>query len=281
LRGLVCRALLCPFHCLILAHEQFFHDENRQHLKLLDQAARQSGLSRGEVFSDFLLMSVASLSGGQMEDQYMDVVKRHSAGERGKRSCDTIAQLYGSVISAMETDCREGMKDVLGDLFEGAVSYGENGLFLTPPPICRVMAKLTVGDVGESRERKTVCDPAVGTGRMLMAVAEEHPHWEFVGTDTDIRCVRISVLNMALRNIYSYIIHGNSLTLQTHRVYRTGFNGRGVVKEIPPDACPYPISSHASQPVADDPAADATPVTVIDHREADDDDRPQRQGTLF
>ncbi len=264
-----------------MAREFFFHDENRQHLQLLDEAARQSGLSRGEVFADFLQMSVCALSGGQLEEQYMDVVQRHSNGKPGKRSCDTLAQLYGSVIAAMETDCRQGMQDILGDLFEGGISYGENGLYLSPMPVCRAMAQLTVGDVSDAHQVKSVCDPAAGTGRMLMAVAETYPYWEYVGVDIDVRAVRIATLNLSLRNIYAYVIHGNSLTLETYRVYRTGFDGRGFVKEIPAEACPYPVSPQASPPPTQAPSGNVAPLTLIEHRAAEDDDRPKRQGTLF
>ena len=264
-----------------LAREFFFHDVNRQHLQLLDEAARQSGLSRGEVFADFLHMGVCALSGGQLEDQYMDVVKRHSDGKPGRRSCDTLAQLYGSVIDAMETDCREGMQDVLGDLFEGAVSYGENGLYLSPMPVCRAMSLLTVGDEEEPYRIKSVCDPACGSGRMLMAVAERYPHWEYVGVDVDVRAVRIAAINLSLRNIYGYLIHGNSLTLETHRVYRTGFNGKGVVREIPPEACPYAPLRPSPKQQQEHTSRDEPAVKVIEHQRADDDDRPLRQGSLF
>ncbi len=45
--------------------------------------------------------------------------------------------------------------------------------------------------------------------------------------DEDFRCVHMTVLNMALFNRYSYVIWGNSLSLEKRLVYRTGFDGNG------------------------------------------------------
>lgn len=226
-----------------MAREHFFYDENRRHLQLLDEAARRSGVSRGQAWDDFLVMGVAALAGGAMEGQYMDVVEKHTEGEPGKRGCDSLAQLFGSVVNAMEDDPREGMRDILGDLFQGGVSYGEHGLYLTPEPVARMMATLCVHDVDDPTQRLSVADCCAGTGRMLLAVAEQHRHWDFYAQDVDVRCVRVSALNLGLRNLYGYCVLGDSLTLERKLVYRTGFNGRGVIREIPSDACPYPVAS--------------------------------------
>lgn len=198
----------------------------------MDEAARRSGVSRGQSFDDFLEMAVCTLSGGRMEPQYLAVVKKYSEGAKGKRGVDSLAELYGKAINAME-DTRDDIKDVLGDLFVGGISYGEDSQYFTPMPICQMMARLTIGDMPEDEQakKKTVCDPACGSGRMLLAVAEVHRHWEFVGQDVDLRCCRLTALNLALRNLYGYAICGNSLGSTVRQVYRTGFNGRGFLRE--------------------------------------------------
>lgn len=259
-----------------MPREQFCYEENHQHLQMLDQAARQSGLSRGEVFADFLHMACCTLSGGQLEDQYMEVVKRHSSGERGNRSCDTIAKLFGSIVVAMG-EARDDLKDILGDLHQGAITYGENAQYFSPMPVCRAMARITVADVEKPEERKSVCDPAAGSGRMLLAVAEIHPHWEFVAQDLDIRCTRVSAINLAMRGLYGYAIHGNSLTLKTHRVYRTGFNGRGFLREVSPTECPFLLSPRADSSDSQTVIVDPTPSP----KGSDSSDDEQKQRTLF
>lgn len=203
-------------------------------------------------------MSVCALSGGQMEEQYMATVKRHTEGKPGKRGCDSISHAFGTLVNVME----ETRQDILGDLFQGGITYGEAGQFLTPEPICQMMAAMTVGDVAEDEgsARKNVCDPCCGSGRMLLAVADLKPHWEFVGQDVDLRCVRMTAINLALRNLYGYVIWGNSLGLEQRLVYRTGFNLRGVIREIPLADCPAPVQQAATEPTADrEPSAGEQP----------------------
>jgi hypothetical protein len=226
-----------------VARESFFYPETDELLKLLDEAARRSAVSRGQAFEDFLLMGVAALSGGRMESQYLDDVKKHSDGKPGKRGCDSIAQMFGVMIQQME-QTRGEMKDVLGDLFQGAITYGEAGQFLTPETIFWTSAQVTIGDIAEEKlkDRKKVRDPCCGSGRMLLAVAEIHPHWEFVGQDVDIRCVRMTGINLALRNLYGYVIYGNSLANEQRLIYRTGFDLCGFIREIPLAECPTPIA---------------------------------------
>lgn len=245
---------------------------------LIEETARRSRVSRARAFEDFLHMSVCALSGGQMEEQYMATVKQHAEGEPGKRGCDSIAQALGTLVHVME----ETRKDILGDLFEGAITYGEGGQYFTPETFCQVMAKITVGDVSEEegRARKSVCDPCCGSGRMLLAVADLKPHWEFVGQDVDLRCVRMAALNMGLRNLYGYVIWGNSLALEKRLVYRTGFNLRGVIREIPLEECPAPVQQTVSEAAEPPPArSDRSPEPA----KSNDDEPPfhRKQLRLF
>ncbi len=231
-----------------MAKEQFFHPESAELLRTLDEAAHRSGLSRGQAFDDFLHMLVCSLSGGRMEQQYLEVVKRHSSGKPGKRGCDSLAELFGRTVAAME-ETRDEMKDILGDLFQGSITYGQAGQYFTPEPVGRMMARMMVSDVPEEEQHETkrVGDPACGSGRMLLAVAEIQPHWTFVGKDIDLRCVRMTAINLALRNLYGYVIWGNSLADEQRLVYRTGFNLTGFITEVPLGDCPEPVQKIAVQ----------------------------------
>ena len=236
-----------------MAKEQFFHPESAELLKTLDEAARRSGVSRGQAWEDFLHMTVCSLSGGRMEEQYLAVVKKHSQGKPGRRGCDSLAELFAKSISAMETEETRGeMKDILGDFYQGAITYGEAGQFFSAQPIARMMAAVTVGDVPEEakREKRSISDPACGSGRMLLAVAEIHPHWLFVGQDVDLRCVRMCAINLALRNLYGYVIHGNSLADERRLVYRTGFDLTGVISEVQLGDCPESVQKIVTEPTS-------------------------------
>lgn len=197
-------------------------------------------------------MSLCALSGGQLEDQYMATVKKHTEGKPGKRGCDSIAQAFSVLIDVME----KTRYDILGDLFQGSITYGEAGQFLTPEPICQMMARMTIGDaevMGRGADRRNVSDPCCGSGRMLLAVADLQPHWEFIGQDVDVRCVRMTAINLALRNLYGFVIWGNSLGDEKRLIYRTGFNLRGVIREIPLEDCPTPVQKAVSEPVESTP----------------------------
>jgi len=222
-----------------LPKEQFLYPETKAVFDLIEETSQRSGVSRGQAFEDFLQMSLCALSGGQMEEQYLQTVQRHIAGHKGKRGCDCIAEAFGRMIAVIE----ETRKDVLGDMFQGGITYGEAGQFLTSESVCQLMARMTIEGVDMAPgETKTVCDPCCGSGRMLLAAAELRPHWEFIGQDVDLRCVRMTAINLALRNRYGYVIWGNSLSNDRRLVYRTGFNARGFVRQLAPEA-PLPAAA--------------------------------------
>jgi type I restriction-modification system DNA methylase subunit len=201
-----------------VSKEQFLYSETKPIFDLIEETSQRSGVSRAQAFEDFLQMSVCALSGGQMEEQYMATVKKHVDGKQGKRGCDSISHAFGALVDAME----KSRKDILGDVFQGSITYGEAGQFLTPEPVCQMMAAMIIGDVdSHTGEKKTVCDPCCGSGRMLLAAADLQPHWEFVGQDVDLRCVRMTAINLAFRNLYGHVVWGNSLGLEKRLVYRT------------------------------------------------------------
>ena len=141
-----------------------------------------------------------------------------------------------------------------------------------------MMAQMTlVGVETEDGEKKTVADPCCGSGRMLLAAADVQPHWDFVGQDIDLRCVRMTAINMALRNLYGHVIWGNSLGTEKRLVYRTGFNLRGLVREVPLGDCPDPVQKTASQPPA---APSSTPLdsSSEQHETQRPDDEPPPPG---
>jgi len=204
-----------------MPREQFLYDGTQRLCDLLDEAGRRAGVSRGQVFEDFLACTVAALSNRQMEDEYLAVVRKgYGEGERGRRGIDTLTQAFGTLVELME----ETRRDVLGDLFQGGITYGEAGQFLSPEELCRFMAAL---NLDETKADAIVCDPCCGSGRMLLAYAEHRPAGELVGQDIDLRCVRMTAINLALRNRYGYVLWGNSLASEVKLAYRTGMNASG------------------------------------------------------
>ena len=111
---------------------------------------------------------------------------------------------------------------------------------------------------------------------MLLAVAEQNPHWDFVGQDVDLRCVRMTAISLGLRNLYGYVVWGNSLTVESKLVYRTGFNiNGGVIREIAPEQCPYPAQRTTAEPPKQQPSVKPLPPSD------DADAESVTQRTLF
>jgi hypothetical protein len=70
---------------------------------------------------------------------------------------------------------------------------------------------------------------------MLLAAARLNPHNFFLGQDTDLRCVRMTAINLALWGLRGEALWGNSLTLEARSGYRTGFNCHGFIRELAAD----------------------------------------------
>ncbi|WP_436715426.1 N-6 DNA methylase [Roseiconus lacunae] len=219
-----------------MGKEFFTIGESKQLAELFEQVARKTGHGRGRVFSDFLTVMRCALAGGTMEEEYHETIgKGYTEGEPGTRGIDTLKTAIHLLIGAME----DAGQDVLGDMFQDAITYGENGQFFTPDSVCTVMAGLTVPNE-RTADRRTVNDPACGSGRQLLAVAKNQPHWEFTGQDVDHRCVQMTAINMGLNGLRGWAVWQNTLTLECNRVYKIGFRQHGgVITEFPVEQSPF------------------------------------------
>lgn len=222
-----------------MAKEQFFIAGSQDVLGHIDEAGRKAGLSRGQAFEDFLTFVRCSLSGQTMEEEYLQTVaKGYGKGKEGKRGIDAVVRGFATLVNLME----ETGQDVLGDVFTGGITYGEAGQYFTPESVTNLMAELTVEE-GDSQERKSVCDPACGSGRFLLSIAKKHRNWDFIGQDVDHRCVQMTAINLGLRGLFGWAVWQNSLTLEVFRTYKIGFHLQGgVIKEFEVARSPFNYS---------------------------------------
>lgn len=206
--------------CGRVAKEQFFHGPSQSLFKKLEELSRRSNVSRGQAFEDWLTAMVCSLAAETMESEYLGMVGRHTKGKTGERGVDLMARMFGELIGAMD----EKDEDLLGDLYQGAITYGEDGQYFTPDGISRLMAQMSVDpDARPTREKSIyIHDPCCGTGRMLLEASKINPHAELVGQDIDARCAKITAINLGLRSRYGWVICGNSLSGETRFAYRIG-----------------------------------------------------------
>jgi type I restriction-modification system DNA methylase subunit len=214
--------------------EHYFVPQSAEIVDKIDAIARRHG-SRDRVFDDLLTLSVCALAGGRQEGEYLRTARPYCDGKPGERSIDQLVEVFAQIVSLTELT----QSDVLGDIFQGAITRGENGQFFTPDSVCALMASMS--DTDERRDKplradngdgrlKTIFDPCVGSGRMLLAAAKVNRDRYFVGQDIDHRCAKIAAINLALWNLSGRIIWGNTLTNEIRRVYHTGFDGRGLIR---------------------------------------------------
>jgi type I restriction-modification system DNA methylase subunit len=114
----------------------------------------------------------------------------------------------------------EGFNDPLGTLFEQLISKGQKGQFFTPEPIMEFMASSVIAK--DMEPGQTVCDPACGSGRMLLAAAKINRHLHFYGADIDPICSKMAVVNMLLNSLTGEIAHMNSLSNEFYSGYKLG-----------------------------------------------------------
>ncbi|MGB7324927.1 MAG: N-6 DNA methylase [Rubripirellula sp.] len=121
-------------------------------------------------------------------------------------------------------------------------------------------------------EPKSVCDPACGSGRQLLAVAKHQPHWELIGQDIDHRAVVMTAINLGLNGLRGWAVHQNTLTLEVHRVYKIGFNpAGGVIADVPVERSPFSVTAvtNANDPICQ---ASASELTIRNTTSRDYDD---------
>ncbi|MBN8625193.1 MAG: N-6 DNA methylase [Planctomycetes bacterium] len=247
-----------------MAKEQFCYPATQPLFKQLEQLSQRSGVSRAAAFEDWLTAMVCALAAETKEGEYLAMVERHKAGKAGRRGVDLMGQMFGQLVSAMT----ESDADILGDLFQGSITYGEAGQYFTPEYVTKLLALMSIDPDARPENGKPilVSDPCCGTGRMLLEASNINPHVELVGQDIDVRCTKITAINLGLRGRYGWVLCGNSLSGETKFAYRVGafFHGspngrrRGVIRDVPPEQTPVPVLAARTRSQAGDLLAETT-----------------------
>ena len=83
---------------------------------------------------------------------------------------------------------------------------------------------------------KKVYDPTCGSGSTLIEASKVNPNLEFYGTDIDNRCAKMCALNMLMFDLNAYVQHGDTLTMETYKVWR--IRKGGYIVETEPQPAP-------------------------------------------
>lgn len=242
--------------------DHFQYGLSKEIVAEFDHIARYGG-SRGGVFHDFLRMFAAALTGGRDEPAYLDTVKRYTGDAGGERACDRIARAAGKVL---DWYAEHPGGDLLGDIFQGGITYGEHGQFFTPEAVCELMSLLTEdgppaapAEPAARTEPLRVADPASGSGRILLTRAKRDKAALYFGFDVDERCVLMTALNLAFAGVRGCSVHCNSLTLESWNGWRFGWDGVGLLRRMTRAECLAVVSSSAPDPA---PPRQPDPVPV-------------------
>lgn len=190
--------------------------------KAFDMLARTQ--SAGCVFDDFLDFTLLQFF-VEKPQEVIDSFNKKWTDERDKKLFAEMAMCF---FEASAGDDGNGLIDPLGDFFMEHLSSDRNGQFFTPMEICNLMALITV--VG-TKDGQTVNDCACGSGRNLLASARINRNLIFFGEDLDLRCCKMTMLNMVVNNLQGVVTHQNTLSMQIFNRWEiVHFSHKGIKK---------------------------------------------------
>jgi type I restriction-modification system DNA methylase subunit len=158
--------------------------------------------STHSIFSDFLTLVVCAFSLSKEEEKYLSVIQKYN-----KQEANLFAEALAKLVIEMTGD-GNGLVDVLGSYFQEHISFGRNGQFFSPQPICDMMTCI----VGPVNQGNRILDPACGSGRMLLAAAKCNRNALFYGADVDENCAKMTVINLYLNCLYGEVAWMDSLS---------------------------------------------------------------------
>jgi type I restriction-modification system DNA methylase subunit len=186
-------------------------------------------LSRHKVFDDFLTLCLCTfhrtnlMTGMLAKDEeneklYSETIKGYS-----QKDLEVFTKILASF---MEYIWHNPYTDPLGEYYEEYFADERLGQFFTPMEICKLMVMLQGADKETTGQK--VNDPAVGSGRTLIAYAEQAPNNIFVGCDLNQTTAKLCALNFFINGMKGEVCNGDTLRLQYFRVWQINMNGLGI-----------------------------------------------------
>ncbi|WP_342751183.1 N-6 DNA methylase (plasmid) [Termitidicoccus mucosus] len=125
---------------------------------------------------------------------------------------------------------KEPFTDLLGTYYmDMIISKGGqqcHGEFHTPQEICRLIGRMLAdGDSLPESGPVTICEPACGSGAMILALAEQYGpanirRLRVTAIDINRMACDMCFINTTLWGIPTHVIHGNSLNLKFEASWR-------------------------------------------------------------
>jgi len=178
-------------------------EDVKQLVRLINAVRSKSGQGSWVTFNKFVDVSLEAV-------QRMKVFDLHWRPELGEfaKAEQEFTEGFGILLKNVYPE--QTYRDVIGDLYMGLIGSDKGfGQFFTPWHIAKLMADLTIGtpelEQYTPQRPMTICDPACGSGVMLLAAASSLPRdfidegrVAFYGMDIDPTCIKMARLNMGL-----------------------------------------------------------------------------------
>lgn len=154
---------------------------------------------------------------GTLADDPPEIKQRFDL--RRERYRDKHLEPFARAAAELLRSTEVGVMDVVGEVYmQWEIGNVRAGQYFTPLSIATMMARVSVGDGEDVLAQRlaetdkpedvrpiTICDPACGSGIMLLASAVLFPQWavdcglvQFFGQDIDATCVRMARINSML-----------------------------------------------------------------------------------
>lgn len=189
-------------------------------VKAIEGLGRKHSLSN--VFNDLLTIGICSyhetnlMSQCQSKDETNEELYFKTIAKYEKEELSSLAKLLGMfTLNAKQAP----YSDLLGQFFTEHITQGHNGQFFTPTGVCKAMVKLH-GEA-DTITKKTVADPACGSGRLLLAFAEINPDNTFYGADNTNTCAKMSTLNFFVNGLKGEVAWMNTLSMEWYGGWQT------------------------------------------------------------
>ena len=204
-------------------------DHQKEIVNLLRQGAYRH--DRYQVFSDCMAVIALAISNSvdlahrdEREQRYLRLVSRYEREE-----LEAFAHVMAHVAMALEDE----PSDVLGQALQALDLHNKDrGQFLTPHDLSKLIAQIQAEDAADQVKQQgfiTALEPAVGSGAMVIALAESmrarglnyQQQLHVTAVDLDERAVHMAYVQFSLLHIPAQVIVGDSLTGEAYEHWFT------------------------------------------------------------
>ena len=192
----------------------------------LDKARRVN-----EVFKDFLILCTCSLTqpfyrSDEIEQRYLNTVKQYT-----KEQAEEFSKLLALLVMTLEEKHQDFLGQVYMQLNLGNIATGQ---FFTPYHVSKLMSEINFIEIEDNlkvQEYIRLSDACCGSAGMIIAFAEtmknkgyNYQNQLYVeAIDIDEMCFMMAYIQLSLLGVSAKVIHGDSLTLDFHKVLYTPF----------------------------------------------------------